>query len=347
MSSVWETKTTQDIGTFYNAIKLNLTSDYYTGAHPSLLWEMTICQSLGDGAGAFAKALEKPAAYGTLVADYLQQTAALPLECGEIVEIGGGYGTLMAALLEVLKPRQVTMVDISPTLLEKQQERLARQAISFHCKDLFSWLPTLKKPVDLLILNEIIGDFPTITGLSKGSLQDFLQKPLTEPKTSPSPADLDDRELLAEAARLIATYNLDLKDLPETFNLNYGALLFIERLVNTKVSRTFITEHGCDTVLPYPFSLYPAIHPAGDLNPRRIQLKDHDEYNIRFAHLEQIAKALNFKVKRFHLMDMLKFRFDDEINYLLTSQRPANEEQEILLEFYEHVAEYQGILLER
>jgi len=46
-------------------------------------------------------------------------------------------------------------------------------------------------------------------------------------------------------------------------------------------------------------------------------------------------------------MDLLKFRFDDEINYLLTSQKPVNEEQEIFLEFYEHVAEYQGILLEQ
>jgi len=46
-------------------------------------------------------------------------------------------------------------------------------------------------------------------------------------------------------------------------------------------------------------------------------------------------------------MDLLKVRFDDEINYLLTSQQPINEEQEILLEFYEHVAEYQGILLEQ
>ncbi|MCD6533255.1 MAG: hypothetical protein J7L25_04170, partial [Deltaproteobacteria bacterium] len=156
------------------------------------------------------------------------------------------------------------------------------------------------------------------------------------------------QELLAEAARLISTYSLDLNSLPETFNLNYGALLFIERLAKTKVSRAFITEHGCDTVLPYPFSLYPAIQPEpNNLNPRRIQLKDHDEYNIRFDHLEQVAKALNFKVKRFHLMDLLKVRFDDEINYLLTSQQPTNEEQEILLEFYEHVAEYQGILLEQ
>ncbi len=326
---------------------LNLTSDYYTGAHPSLLWEMTICQSLGDGTGTFAKALERPEAYGTLIAEFLSREASLPLKCGEIIEIGGGYGTLMAALLKVLKPRQITMVDISPTLLQKQQKHLTQYPISFHCEDIFSWLPTLKRPVDILILNEIIGDFPTITEISRGCLQACLLKPQTEPKSARLPSALSNRELLYEAARLVSTYNLNLDDLPETFNLNYGALLFIEHLAKTKVARAFISEHGCDTILPYPFSLYPLIQPAGNLNPRRIQLKDHNEYNIRFDHLKQVATALNFKVKRFHLMDLLKVRFDDEINYLLTSKRAINEEQEILLEFYEHIAEYQGILLEQ
>ena len=334
--------------------KLNLTSDYYTGDHPSLLWEMTICQSLGNGDGTFAKTLTNPAAYGTLVGKFLLETTSLASTCGKIIEIGGGYGTLMAALLDVLQPQQIDMVDISPTLLEKQQERLHEFPISFHCSDLFAWLPTLKQqPVDLLLLNEIIGDFPTITGLAKKTITTaincFHQKPkITDKPTSPiTPASLNDTELLDEAARLITTYNLDINDLPETFNLNYGALLFIERLAQTRVARTFITEHGCDTALPYPFSLFPAIQPIADRNPRQIKLKDHDEYNIRFDHLEQIAQALNFKVTRFHLMDLLKVRFDDEINYLLTSQRPVNEEQEIFLEFYEHVAEYQGILLEQ
>ena len=308
---------------------------------------MTVCQSLGDGSGAFARALQKPAAYGALLADYLHREASLPLQCGNIVEIGGGYGTLMAALLETLSPEQVTMIDISATLLQKQQERLKQHQISFHCEDIFSWLPHLDKSVDLLILNEIIGDFPTITGLCRDSLQSHLQKLQIEPGALGLPSDLLPHELLAEAARLITTYKLNIDNLPETFNLNYGALHFIERLAKTKVARTFISEHGCDTIVPYPFSLYPTIQHATDLNPRRIQLKDHDEYSIRFDHLEEIAKVLNFKVKRLHLMDLLNVRFDDEINYLLTSQRPINEEQEILLEFYEHVAEYQGVLLEQ
>ncbi len=327
--------------------KLNLTSDYYTSDHPSLLWEMTICQSLGNGDGAFAKTLTYPAAYGALVGNFLIENSSLTPACGNIFEIGGGYGTLMANLLTVLQPQQISMVDISPTLLEKQKERLQKYPISFHCSDLFTWLSKSKQPpIDLLLLNEIIGDLPTIIDLTRKNLQNFVPTPNALDKQI-NPASLNESEIPNEAYRLITTYNLDINDLPETFNLNYGALLFIERLAQTNVTRTFITEHGCDTVLPYPFSLFPALQPTADRNPRRIKLKDHDEYNIRFDHLEQIAAALDFKVTRFHLMDLLNLRFDDEINYLLSSQKPTNETQEIFLEFYEHVAEYQGILLEQ
>ena len=328
--------------------KLNLTHDYYTGEDPSLLWEMTICQSLGDGCGTFAKALEKPQAYGALVGKFLLETTTLSAGCRRVIEIGGGYGTLMAALLMILQPQQIDMVDISPTLLQKQRDRLRQLPISFHCRDLFSWLPRLEKQtVDLLILNEIIGDLPTITGLTKAALAEALKKPPTAPDLNRNPAALTENELQQEAGRQIKAYNFNLDELPETFNLNYGALIFIERLAQTGIKRTFITEHGCDTALPYPFSLFPAIQPPTDRNPRQIKLKDHDEYNIRFDHLEQVARKLSFRVKRFHLMDLLKVRFDDEINYLLSSQKPVSEEQEIFLEFYEHVAEYQGIILEQ
>ncbi|MBN2809218.1 MAG: SAM-dependent methyltransferase [Deltaproteobacteria bacterium] len=326
---------------------LNLTSDYYTGAYPSLLWEMTVCQSLGDGHGTFARALKKPAAYGFLLADYLQRETSLPVQCGKIVEVGGGYGTLMAALLEALKPQSVTMVDISPTLLEKQKIRLKKHPAAFHCEDIFSWLKGLKTSLDLLILNEIIGDFPTITNIAKNALSACQPGKKVKPNQLPLPAELNSHDLLAEAARLINTYKLNIADLPETFNLNYGALRFIEQLAETEVARTFISEHGSDTLVPYPFSLYPAIVPTTDRNPRCIRLKDHNEYNIRFAHLAQIAEALNFKVKRLHLMDLLQVRFDDEIDYLLRTRQPVNEEQEIFLEFYEHIAEYQGIILQR
>ncbi|HDS17107.1 MAG TPA: hypothetical protein ENN66_10990 [Proteobacteria bacterium] len=333
-----------------SSTSLNLTSAYYTGDHPSLLWEMTVCQSLGDGDGAFAKTLQRPQAYGRRLAKFLLDRG-LPANCGELVEVGGGYGTLMAALLEVIRPQSVTMVDISPRLLAIQQQRLSLYQAEFYGQDIFTWLENNRQASsELIILNEVIGDLPTITEISKNTLQSLLKRSDLKSCTESARFEqqLDETQLLLECARQITAYGLDLAELPESFNFNYGALLVLEMLARTNIKRAVITEHGCDTMLPYPFSLYAAITPpVSNRNPRRIHLKDHDEYSIRFDHLEKTARSLNFTVQRFHLFELLQMRFDDEIHALLEGHRPTSEKQEIFLEFYEHAAEYQGLYLER
>ncbi len=332
-------------------VELNTTDHYYTGESPSLLWEMTISQSLGDGSGAFAQALEQPAAYGRRLGEFLLHETDLPVSGGEIIEVGGGYGTLMAGLLQVLSPRRITMIDISSLLLERQRETLAPVAagseIRFIREDVFTWLARERPAADLMILNENLGDFPTLTGIDKQALT-ACQAPASAPGEIPPPGELSPAQLAAEAARVIDTYELDIVDLPPSFNLNYGALRLLELLAASGVSHIFLCEHGSDTMLPWPFSLFPAIQPPGNhINPRRINLKDHAEYNIRFDHLEQAASRLGFTVRRAHLMEMLRLRFDDEIDYLLRKGKPENEAQEILLELYEHISEYQIMLLTR
>jgi SAM-dependent MidA family methyltransferase len=325
---------------------LNRTESFYCADHPSLLWEMTICQSLAQADSSYAKALTQPASYGSLVGKYLQEETALPAQPESIIEVGGGYGSLMAGMLTVIQPTKLTMVDISGFLLKQQQQTLKDSPAEFICQDIFSFLPTVQEPVDLLIANEIIADFPTATKIEQKRLQPCLEKAETFSPTPPENLNnLDADELLNEVARLIAGYRLDITDLPDFFNLNLGALHFIEQLAKTDIKRIFITEHGSDSELPYPFSIQLRTYDRPDKNPRQVKLKDHDEYTIRFDHLESAARKLGFNVRRFHLMDLLQVRFDDEINYLLTTGRPTSEEQEILLEFYEHVAEYQGMLL--
>ncbi len=326
--------------------RLNRTESFYCADDPSLLWEMTVCQCLASGDSAYAKALTRPASYGRLVGEFLQLEAALPEQPGQIIEVGGGYGSLMAGLLEVVQPRKITMVDISAFLLQQQQKTLQGRPIDFVCQDIFSFLPTLQTPVELLIANEIIADLPTVTNIRQALLQERLPGAETLKPADPTALnDLDAEALLDEVARLTAAYGLDLDDLPEEFNFNLGALLLVEQLGKTGVKRIFITEHGADTELPYPFSIQLRSYERLSKNPRQIKLKDHDEYTIRFDHLEAAATRLGFSVKRFHLMDLLQVRFDDEINYLLTTGKPTTEEQEILLEFYDHIAEYQGMLL--
>lgn len=327
---------------------INRTESFYCSEQPSLLWEMTICQSLARADSAYAKALTQPANYGSRVGEYLREEAALPARPECIIEVGGGYGSLMAGMLTVVQPTKLIMVDISGFLLKQQQLTLKDSPANFIRQDIFSFLPTLQEPVDLLIANEIIADFPTATTIDQKRLQPRLEKADTfRPAPAENLGNLNEDELLDEVARLIATYHLDITDLPDFFNLNLGALHFIEQLAKTDIQRIFISEHGADTELPYPFSTQLRTYERLDKNPRQIKLKDHDEYTIRFDHLEAAAAMLGFGIRRFHLMDLLQVRFDDEINYLLTTGRPTSEEQEILLEFYEHVAEYQGMLLIR
>ena len=331
-------------------VELNTTEHYYTGESPSLLWEMTICQSLGDGGGAFARALEKPAAYGRLLGEFLLEETTLSRTGGTIIEVGGGYGTLMSGLLQVLSPSRITMIDISPLLLDRQRETLAgiSAGTRFVRDDIFTWLARERPESELIILNENCGDFPTLTDIDKQELSSLPTASWLAPGDIPPPGKLTPQQFCAEAARVITTYDLDIIDLPPRFNLNYGALRLLELLAATTINNAFICEHGSDTILPWPFSLFPSIQPPGNhINPRRISLKDHDEYNIRFDHLEQAAKKLGFTVKRSHLIEMLKLRFDDEIDYLLREGKPESEEQEILLELYEHISEYQVMLLTR
>jgi len=87
--------------------RLNRTESFYCADDPSLLWEMTVCQCLASGDSAYAKALTRPASYGRLVGEFLQLEAALPEQPGQIIEVGGGYGSLMAGLLEVVQPRKI------------------------------------------------------------------------------------------------------------------------------------------------------------------------------------------------------------------------------------------------
>ncbi len=326
---------------------LNRTEAFYRSDNPSLLWELTICESLGDGNSACARALEEPAPYGRRLGQFLRRQLRLPTRPATIVEVGGGYGSLMAGLLEVLQPERVVMVDISRFLLDLQRQKLGEnRGIIYVEADVFSYLDQLAVPVELLIANEIIADLPTITGLRREQLAPLLDRA----RGFPPLETLDgagEEQLLAEAARLVAVYNLEIDDQPEPFNLNAGALRLVEKAAGRQIAHLFLSEHGADTELPYPFSLLLKNYQRWDKNPRRIPLKDHDEYTIRFDHLTAVARQCGYEVDSCHMMEMLGVRFDDEINYLLTTEKPVSEDQEIILEFLEHLAEYQVMLLRR
>ncbi len=303
---------------------LNRTGGFYRGDAPSLLWELTVCQSLGAADSPYRHALVRPAPYGALVARFLADRLGTR-SFRAVVEVGGGYGTLMTAFLAEARADRVDLVDLSPRFLAEQRKALVgRPGVRFVEADGAAFFRDLDRVVDLVIANEILGDLPTAVGLRPGT----------------SPGDGDG--LAGRVARTAERYGLDLAGAPDPFAFNLGAVAFLEAVAG-KARAVLVTEHSCDPVLGPPYGFLP--RPEGDGWPRRVALKDHDEYTIRFDHLERVALALGFRVERFPLAELVGLRHDDAIRSVVRSRGLGSERAELLYELCEHVAEYQGLLL--
>jgi SAM-dependent MidA family methyltransferase len=78
-----------------------------------------------------------------------------------LIEIGGGYGCLMRDFLRRNDKLSATMIDLSPFLLEQQRETLREFDVKFIEGDFLEMDDWILSGVDLAILNEVVGDFPT------------------------------------------------------------------------------------------------------------------------------------------------------------------------------------------
>ena len=309
------------------APRLNRTESFYRSDHPSLFWELTVCQSLARADTACQAALEGPAPYGALVARYLERVTGRN-RWGTVVEVGGGYGSLMTAFLEVARAERVVMVDLSPRFLSAQREALEGLGTAeFVQCDAVAFFRDLEGPVDLVIANENLGDFPTAVGLrARAILKGCAADPLTR-----------------RVAETVRRYGLDLSGAPEPFAFNLGAVEFLEALAG-KARVVFLAEHSADPALPERYAFLPL--PAASGFPRRIRLKGHDEYTVKFDHLEAVARGLGFRIHRFHLAELVGLRADDGIRFMARAGGALSETAEAVHEFCAHVAEYQGMVLE-
>ncbi len=303
---------------------LNRTDGFYRGDAPSLFWELTVCQSLGAADSPYRHALERPAPYGALVARFLADRLGTR-SFGTVVEVGGGYGTLMAAFLDAARADRVVQVDLSPRFLDEQRKALAgRPGVRFVEADGAAFFRDLDRTVDLVIANENLGDLPTVVGLR------------------PEQLSAGGAGLAGRVAAVAARYGLDLAGAPDPFAFNLGAVAFLEAVAG-KARVVLVTEHSCDPVLGPPYAFLP--RPPGGGWPRRVALKDHDEYTVRFDHLERVARALGFRAERFPLAELVGLRHDDAIRSVVRSRGLGAERAELTCELCEHIAEYQGLLL--
>jgi hypothetical protein len=298
---------------------VNTTYEYHRYHPIDLFTEYTICESLSSAASPYMIAMENPRPYGEIIGEQLEARVVLVPGC-RICEIGGGYGSLMAGLLDAYSATigRVSMVDLSGHLLAKQRKILEPWSamVDFIQADATALLPALRN-IDVLIMNEVIGDFDTWT-------------------------DLDPANLPDEVSCLIEQYRLEIPP-HDRFNFNMGAILLIEKICREGIP-VFISEHSSDPIISDDLAF---LRKGLELDgyPRRIQLKGHHEFTIRFSHLEKIARYWGRDAIRGSLIDIVGIKKPEKMRIIFTLGSCASAEHEILYEFLDHIREYQWLIL--
>jgi len=261
--------------------------------------------------------------YTDRVVAYLVETGRLGESTRTITEVGAGTGAFASGVLSRLRDDHpaiydavaYTIVDLSPVLREKQKESLTTADVV----DKVAWVAANAEThefepnsIDLLLCNEVVGDFTTVK-LTRELLG--LQAEL-EPETAYEGWTDKTVERLGPSGRLIREHTLPLRDAPEEFYLNVGAIDFIER-VNTGLSSggsAFITEYG--DLMAFPVA--------------STQL-DHIEFSIQFKQLHHTALSLGLEASVEYVQDLIKL--DREAYTLVTTRTWFASMRAMLLSF--------------
>jgi hypothetical protein len=301
---------------------LNSTADYHIHELNSLGWELTVCNALYPENSPCRKALKAPASFGVSLYKYLEKIIPLK-DIGNVLEVGSGMGYLMHDFLSLHPHIKATMLDISPLLLEKQKANLQNFNVRFRENDILQSTTNDLTDFDLVILNENLGDLPTLVGVP-------------------------DNETISEEESVYcrrADYFIKKYSLPVTpgENINIGAMEVIEKLCLASVKYIYLSEHSCEAVVPDFLESCISFTASG--NPERISLKGHDEYTVKFSCLQIIAEKFNYKSIRGPFADFLELDFNDKVRTALQLSVPYSDEQEILQQFVYDLYKYEYLVL--
>jgi len=306
--------------------QVHSTRDYHTGGLDTLGWELTVCNALHPEGSPLRKILRRNASYGALLSDYLERF--IPMDkVKRVIEIGGGYGVLMRDLLERHAFEKVTMLDLSPVLLRTQRETLADYPVDYIEGDFLDMDPSQLQGFDAAILNENLGDFPAITDLDETQLEG---------------RDSTTDEILDRVREYFRLYGLE-RPPRNPFNLNIGALEAVEKLCASGIPWIFLSEHSCEAAVPEPYRAFISV--SSSLNPERIRLRGHDEYSIKFSHLEAVARAFSYETLRGPIADFIPFDLTPGLRFILASRSAEKDEHEMIRHFIEDLYQYEYLLL--
>lgn len=304
---------------------LNSTKAYHMYELITLGWELTVCNALHPVGTPLRKILTRDDSFGHLFYDFLSKW--VPMEkITRVIEIGGGYGHLMEDFLDRNGMLEPCMLDLSPFLLQKQKWTLRGYDVTYREEDFLETDPAIITGFDLAVLNENLGDFPTLVNMN----EDLLR----------SSSDITD-PILRSALHFFDKYDLER---PEgVFNLNIGALQALEKLCTAGVPYIYVGEHSCEAAVPEALRSFIRIESTG--NPERIALKGHHEYTIKFSHLESVARAFHYRVVRGPFADFITFDLTEELRNILLNQDSTSDEAEMVCQFVEDLFRYEYAIM--
>jgi Methyltransferase domain len=304
--------------------KLKSTANYYKSGEDSLGWELTVSNALYPADSPCRKILKRGFSYGVLLYDHLSLFVPMK-KVQSLLEIGGGYGYVMKDFLIRNPSMAVTMVDISPRLSEIQRQTLKHYPVDYVVADFMELNPSIFARKDLALLNENLGDFPTLVDVPKK----IFEKPPHEP-------------FERRVCQLFAQYSFQVPD-TDTFNFNLGAVEAVEKLCASGIPYIFMGEHSCEAEVPEPYRKLLPI--SSSFEPERIPLKGHDEYTIKFSYLEKVATFYRYSTQRGPFADFLEIDWSDRLRRLLASPSLADDESEIIRHFVEDLYKYEYLML--
>jgi hypothetical protein len=301
---------------------LNTTTEYHIQDLNSLGWELTVCNALASPASPCRKALQSGESFGILLCQFLERIFPWN-NIHDILEIGGGLGNLMHDFLSLTPQLRATMLDVSPRLLARQKEHLQEFTVDFREADIMQVDPAEFSPFDLVIMNENLGDLPTLVADHAGIA-----------------TSMEENSFLQRAGYFREKYQLNWK---QTENINIGAMEVLEKLGIAGVKYIYLGEHSCEAVAPD--YLKTRLHFADTGNPEKIALQGHNEYTIRFSDLQKIAQKFNYKTIRGPFADFLKLNFNSKVRTAMQLSVPHSDEQEILQQFVYDLYKYEYLVL--
>ena len=304
---------------------INSTAKYHQQDLNSLGWELTVCNSLEPINSPCRKILASPYSFGQHLYNFL--SGIIPVDdIRTVLEAGGGIGYLMRDFL-TLNPRlRAKMIDISPYLLAKQKETLQQFEVDFELADILAVPSEALSGFNLAILNENLGDLPALV-TNQGKKNDSEQN---------IPRFSERLEYFNKK------YNLPL-GLNEKENINIGAIEIVEKLCLAGIKYIYLSEHSCEAFVPEPMKPYVSLQSSGI--PEMISLKGHNEFTVKFSHLQKIAEMLHYKTRRGAFADFLPLNFNDKVRTALRLTTPFNDEQEIIRQFVYDLYKYEYLIL--